>query len=371
MSDNESPDAPESAALLEPCFNCGATLDVTDRDPLDEVVCEACDTKITVRTHLKNYLLDAILGGGGMGTVYRALDLDLNRYIALKVVRREFSANEEHLRKFEDEARVTALVTHPNVVKVFSFGSEHGIFFIAMELVDKGTLDHLMRLQGRIAEAQVLEIGIQIAGGLSAAFDRGLIHRDVKPGNILFAGPHLAKIVDFGLARLIEQGADGGEKVWGTPYYVSPERINREPEDFRSDIYSLGATLFHAIAGRPPHEAETVSQIALKHIKNQSVGLQAFAPDVSKATALAINRMLQLDPNGRQSSYAELIEQLVYARDSLNDRMENPGQPQAVVILKSEQQENKLAAWLTISMVGVVLLLVVVWLIIFRDKIFR
>ena len=285
MSDIESIDAPESAPLLEPCFNCGTDLDVTDREPLEEVVCEECGTVIKVRTHLKNYLIDRRLGGGGMGTVYRALDPDLNRYIAIKVIRREFAASADHLQKFEEEARITALVTHPHVVRVFSCGSEHGTFFIAMELVDKGTLDHLMELQGRIAEAQVLEIGIQIAGGLSAAFDKGLIHRDVKPGNILFSGPHIAKIVDFGLAQLIEQEAVGTDKVWGTPYYVPPERINHEPEDFRSDIYSLGASLFHAIAGRPPHEAESVSMIALKHIKNQAVSLQVMQDKLASAKA--------------------------------------------------------------------------------------
>src|SRR5207248_4534759 len=129
---------------------------------------------------------------------------------------------------------------------VFSFGQDHGLFDIAMELVDKGSLDDLMNLQGRVAEAQVMEVGVQIADGLNAAHQRGLIHRDVKPGNILFADAHSAKIVDFGLALLMEHEAEARGEVWGTPYYVAPEKLNHEPEDFRSDIYSLGGTLFHA-----------------------------------------------------------------------------------------------------------------------------
>jgi serine/threonine protein kinase len=131
------------------------------------------------------------------------------------------------------------------VVKVYSAGEDQGLVYIAMELVDKGSLDDLMSLQGRVSEPQVLEVGKQAAMGLNAALARGLIHRDVKPGNILFADAHTAKIVDFGLASLQEQASKGPGEVWGTPYYVAPEKLENPPvEDFRSDMYSLGATLF-------------------------------------------------------------------------------------------------------------------------------
>ena len=277
-----------------------------------------------VRTQFNNFALQEMLGAGGMGAVYKALDLNLQRLVALKVVRKEFSSDPEYLAKFEREARITAAVNHPHVVKVFSFGSDHGLFYIAMELVDKGSLDELMNLQGRVSELQVLQVGIQVAQGLEAAHRCGLIHRDVKPGNILFADARTAKIVDFGLALLAEQEAEARGEVWGTPYYVAPEKLNHEPEDFRSDIYSLGGTLFHAVAGRPPFEAETASMVALKHIKSQKVSLQAFAPDVSSATAYVINRMLQKDPEERYQSYSDLIEHLVYARTQLEESVEKP-----------------------------------------------
>ena len=136
--------------LLEACCNCGAELDVTAMEPLADVACPQCGAVTQARTHLKNYAIEGVLGVGGMGSVFKARDVNLNRQVALKVIRKEFSGDPEHLKKFEEEARITALVNHPNVVKVFSFGSDHGVLFIAMELADKGNLDDLMTRQGRI-----------------------------------------------------------------------------------------------------------------------------------------------------------------------------------------------------------------------------
>jgi len=238
---------------------------------------------MVVGKFLGDYELLEVMGRGGMGVVYRALDRGLARSVALKILRKDQAQN-GFLSELEAEAAVTASINHPHVVKVFTTGTMQGRFFIAMELVDKGTLDQLIELQGRVGEAQALEIASQMAQGLRAAHQHGLIHRDVKPGNILFADAHTAKIVDFGLA-IMEEAAKGSDEIWGTPYYVSPERLDQKPEDFRSDIYSLGATIFHALAGRPPFEAENATMVALKHLKNQAVSLQAFAPWVSGSTA--------------------------------------------------------------------------------------
>ena len=336
------PPAEESEPLLQPCSNCATLLDVGDLEPFAKVHCPICGTAMRVRTQLKNFTLVEVLGAGGMGAVYKALDTNLNRMVALKVVRKEFSSDLEYLGKFEREARITASVTHPHVVKVYSFGSDHGLFYIAMELVDKGSLDDLMNLQGQVAEIQALGVGIQIAQGLQAAQQKGLIHRDVKPGNILFADAQTAKIVDFGLALLAEHEAEERGEVWGTPYYVAPEKLDHQPEDFRSDMYSLGGTLFHAIAGRPPFEADTASMVALKHLKSRAVSLQAFAPDVSSATAYVINRMLHKDPDQRYQSYAELIEHLEYAKAQLLDAAGGPRRPKQRVVVESAGQQKVL-----------------------------
>ncbi len=250
-----------------------------------------------------------------MGSVYKARDTRLNRFVALKLLRKEFAGDASFTAKLQKEARITASINHPHVVEVFSVGEDHGQFYVVMELVDGGSLDDKMEDEKRISELQTLEVGLQVAKGLQAALKAGLIHRDIKPGNILFADAQTAKIVDFGLALLAEQHAEteGGE-IWGTPYYVAPERLTGVPEDFRSDLYSLGATLFHAVAGRPTFENETLSAMELKKLKANPIPLQKIAPDVSDETAAAIDRMLRPEPADRQSSYKVLIDELQSAR---------------------------------------------------------
>ena len=339
---------------MQACPNCAALVDITDQEPLSKFHCPMCGTAMRANRQYNHFAIIEALGQGGMGTVYKALDRNLNRMVALKLLRRELSADENYILKLEDEARITASINHPFVVKVFTFGSDHGQYYIAMELVDKGTLDDLMQLQNRIAELQVLQVGLQVASGLQAAHERGLIHRDVKPGNILFADAHTAKITDFGLALLAEHEADARGEIWGTPYYIAPEKLNNEPEDFRSDIYSLGGTLFHAVAGRPPFEAESASLVALKHLKSRAVSLQAFAPDVSSETAYVINRMLHKDPNQRYGSYGELIDHFRYAIDTLSA---NTGKPRAArprVVVESQHQ-NRVAGVLTLLLLALVI----------------
>ncbi|HWL54426.1 MAG TPA: protein kinase [Chthoniobacteraceae bacterium] len=357
----------EVEPLIQSCPNCSALLDVSEQEPFSEVQCPSCGNKIRARTRFDHFELIELIASGGMGTVYRARDVNLNRIVALKLLRKEFSVDEEYIEKLENEAKITASVSHPHVVKVFSFGCDSGLYYIAMELVDKGSLDDLMTLQGRIAEIQVLEIGIQVAQGLRAAVQAGLIHRDVKPGNILFADAHTAKVVDFGLAMPLEQTQDVEEEIWGTPYYVAPEKLNHEPEDLRSDIYSLGGTLFHALAGRPPFEADNASLVALKHLKSQVVSLQAFAPDISSPTSYVINRTLAKDPDERYQSYDELIEHLEYARSKLLENSYNPNKPKARVVMEGQEQQTILG-YVVMGVIAVVII-VGALLYVFKDSI--
>ncbi len=319
-------------------------------EPFSEIHCPICGTKMRIRTQFNNFSLQKVLGEGGMGTVFEAIDLNLKRPVAVKILKKEYSSDEASIAQLETEARITASISHPHVVKVFSAGRDHGQFYLAMELVAKGTLDQLMTLQGQVAEIQVLDVGAQIADGLNAAAKIGLIHRDVKPGNILFSDSRTAKVVDFGLAILMEDEAKTRGEIWGTPYYVAPEKLNNEPEDFRSDIYSLGGTLFHALSGRPPFEAASASLVALKHLKSQAVSLQAFAPKVSNETAYVINRMLQKDPLDRYQSYEELIEHLKYAKAQLLDRTAKGVKPGSRVVVKSDATKS-FTAMLTLGLV--------------------
>lgn len=328
---------------------------MTDEVPFAQIYCPNCGEGLRARRMFNNFELIELIGEGGMGWVFKAHDHTLNRMVALKLLRPEMSAGEAERAQLEQEARVTASVTHPHVVRVYSFGQAAGQFYIAMELVEKGSLDDLMAIQSRVSEVQVLEIGMQIAQGLEAAMERGLIHRDVKPGNILFVNAHTTKIVDFGLARVLEEEAEARGDIWGTPYYIAPERLNHEPEDMRSDIYSLGATLFHAIAGRPPFEAESASLVALKQVKNQPVSLEAFAPDVTPETAYVINRTLEKRPEDRYASYAELIEHMEFARAKVIERAGIPPAAKREVV-KVETSRTKLFVSL-ISLAAAVLVL--------------
>lgn len=345
----------EAIPVIETCPSCGGAIDVSGELPFAQIYCPHCSEGMRARRIFNNFELVELIGEGGMGSVFKAYDHSLERMVALKVLRREMSARQEEKAKLEQEARITASVNHPHVVRVYSFGEADGQFYLAMELVEKGSLDDLMSIQTRVPEAQVLEIGTQIAQGLEAASEKGLIHRDVKPGNILFADSHTTKIVDFGLARVLEEEAEARGEIWGTPYYIAPERLNLEPEDFRSDIYSLGGTLFHAIAGRPPFEAESASLVALKQIKSQPVSLEAFAPDVTPETAYVINRMLEKNPADRYQTYGELIEHLEFARSKV---LEHAGRAHGVAreVVSVETSRTKLYVTL-ISIAAALMLL--------------
>jgi serine/threonine protein kinase len=299
-----------SDPTAQTCPGCGTTVDTTGAEPLARIACPNCDKKVRVERSFDHFVVVETLGVGGMGTVYKARDMQLDRFVALKLLRRDLGGEEDHKARLQQEARSAAAVNHPYVIQVFDSGTDHGQFYVVMELVDHGSLDDLMALQPRLPEARVLEIGIQVARGLRSAHRRGLIHRDVKPANILFVDEHAAKIGDFGLASTATQRWGTGGVVWGTPEYVAPERLNNNPEDFRSDIYSLGATLFHAIAGKPPIEASTNSSSALLELKQRPLDLQAIAPDVSAATAEVLQRMIAADPAQRFSSYDDLVAEL-------------------------------------------------------------
>ena len=361
MEYNVQPEDP----LLQNCPDCGTAMDVSEVEPLSAVICPNCGAPSVVAATIDHFELQEVLGHGGMGAVYKAHDTSLDRAVALKLLRKS-SGTPEQIKQLETEAAITASINHPNVVRVFSTGTDRGRFYIAMELVEKGTLDRLIELQGRVAEAQVLEVGIQIASGLRAAHHAGLIHRDVKPGNILFADAHTAKIVDFGLAIFAEDEAKTRGEIWGTPYYVAPEKLDHKPEDFRSDIYSLGGTLFHALAGRPPFEAENASMVALKHLKSQAVSLQAFAPHVSSNTAYVINRTLNKDPAQRYQSYDELIEHLEYARTELQSGAGKSGNKRVVI---ETEEDKKAMGWVVIALIGVIFLLGIT-VFFLRDRLF-
>ena len=310
----------ESSSIIQTCPACGTGMNTADAEPLARVACPKCGEKMRAERTFDHFVLLETVGVGGMGTVYKARDTLLDRLVALKLLRKNLAGENDHASGLQQEARAAASVNHPNVVQVFSSGTDHGQFYVVMELVDHGSLDDLIEQRKRLPEEQVLQSGIQVAKGLRAAYRKRVIHRDVKPANILFVDEQTAKIGDFGLAGVAVRAAETRGVIWGTPYYVAPERLNNEPEDFRSDIYSLGATLFHAITGKTPIEGDANSTIDLRELKKKPLDLRTIAPDVSVTTADVFQRMIAPIPWKRFGSYDELITQLEDAYRALTDR---------------------------------------------------
>jgi len=342
-----------SASALQTCPACGASVDTTDAEPLARVECPNCGEKVRADRKFDHFVIVETVGIGGMGTVYKARDTLLDRFVALKLLRKDLEGGLDSTAELRQEARAAASVNHPNIVQVFSSGSDHGQFYLVMELVERGSLDDFIEQQTRLPEEQVLEAGIQTANGLRAAYAKGLVHRDVKPANILFAGEHLAKIGDFGLAGI---AAEARGEVWGTPYYVAPERLNNQPEDFRSDIYSLGATLFHALAGRAPIEGDTNSASELLTLKQQPLLLSVVAPEVSPETARVLQRMIAPNPAQRFSSYDEVVTELeaAYKKSTGRDVID-------VAIAKRK-------TWRIVTIAATVLLIVALGVFVFVQK---
>jgi hypothetical protein len=315
-------DAPGKVPDSINCHSCGAILDLTGQTGFTHVECRHCGALSVVPLQFGDFLLLNPIGIGGMGTVYKAIDLPLNRYLALKIVRKNLSTNPAFISSFSQEAQAAASVNHPNVAQVYAFGEIDNQYYLSMELCQRGSLDDRITKLGRLPEPEVLSIGRQIASALLCAWQGGLLHRDVKPGNILFNEDGVPKIVDFGLARGHGRDAEDAkghapDQIWGTPYYIAPEKLRGQPEDLRSDIYSLGATLFHALAGRPPFEADTAGEVVTKHATQPALSLKTYAPDLNERTTQVIARMLAKDPAERYETYDELIEDLTGALDEL------------------------------------------------------
>ena len=260
MSDHDSIDLICNRVDKMACGHCGKHLDVSSQEPFTVIECPHCGTKQTVPAQLGQFLLVEQLGAGGMGAVYRAVDSALGRFVAIKVMKKALGDDEALVESFLREARAAAALNHPNIVQIYSCGQEKGQPYIVMELVGGGRLDLMMADGKKVDEVRLLEVALDVSEGLKAANGVGLVHGDIKPANILFDKSGTAKVVDFGLAQFVNRQQEQGG-VWGTPYYISPERARGGKADHRSDIYSLGATMFHALTGRaqaqrPVHERQ-------------------------------------------------------------------------------------------------------------------
>ena len=252
-----------------------------------------------------NFLLERELGAGGMGGVYMGRDKMLDRPVAVKVMLRELGADADFVEKFKKEAQSAARLIHPNIAQVYSYGICDGMPYIAMELASGGSLYTLMNANpGKTDVARVLKICQQVAQALQCASDQGCVHGDVKPENILLDANGNAKLVDFGLAGMQKDT----NEIWGTPYYISPEKVKKEPVDFRADIYSLGGTLYHALCGVAPFEGEDSIAVVKKRFEGPPKKPSEVRPGLSAAIDDLVMRMLALNKEDRYPSFEALLD---------------------------------------------------------------
>lgn len=253
-----------------------------------------------------NFLLERELGRGGMGGVYMGRDKMLDRPVAVKVMLQEYGSDAEFVERFKHEAQAAARLIHPNIAQIYSYGIADGMPYIAMELVAGGSLDQLMRnAPGKTDVPRIMKIGEQVAQALRCAADQGLVHGDIKPENILLDANGNAKIVDFGLAGM-QKNTD---EIWGTPYYISPEKVRKEVVDYRADMYSLGATLYHALTGVAPFEGEDATSVVKKRFEGMPKKPSEVRPGLSPQIDALIMTMLAFNKEERFPSFEALIEE--------------------------------------------------------------
>jgi serine/threonine protein kinase len=255
------------------------------------------------------YRLGKKLGSGGMSTVYLAQDEVLDRPVAVKLLHREISEEADQLERFRREARAAARLSHPNLVGVIDAGEDEGRPYIVFEYVEGQTLkQRIQASEGGLEVDEAVAYAIEIGRGLSAAHSRKLIHRDVKPQNVLIDPDGRAKVTDFGIARSLEsEGLTATGRVLGTTDYVSPEQAMGEDVDERSDVYSLGVVLYEMLSGEVPFSAETQVGVAMKHVNNPMPDIRTKRPEVPIEVAGVINRSTAKDSRDRYSSVSEMV----------------------------------------------------------------
>ncbi len=287
------------------CPKCGEALSVEGLPAFTNVECPKCKHQFQVPARFGSFLLIELLGAGGMGGVYRAKDEALNREVAIKVMLQSLGDDVDFVETFQREAQAAAQLNNPHIAQIYSFGQQYGQPYIVMELVPHGSLEQLMIDCDGVEPSVAITIGAQIAEGLKEASDAGLVHGDVKPENILFDDEGNAKLVDFGLVALSSGNAN---EVWGTPFYIAPEKVRRQKSDHRSDIYSLGATIYHAIANRPPFDGPDATAVVKARFEAPPKPLsEVVGHEIPAEVEALIQRMLETDPAKRYPTYGSLL----------------------------------------------------------------
>jgi serine/threonine-protein kinase len=246
-----------------------------------------------------------------MSSVYRAHDRLLERSVALKILHEQYTRDEGYVERFRREARSVAQLTHPNIVTVIDRGEQDGRQFIVFEYVDGLNLKELIDEEGPLPVGQAIELALQVARGLSFAHEQGLVHRDVKPQNVLIDADGRAKVTDFGIARSLDvDGMTITGTIMGTSNYIAPEQARGQPVDAQTDVYSLGCVLYELLAGRPPYEGDNFVTVAMQHVNDPVPSIRDVRPDVPPRLDIAIERAMAKEHDQRYGSMADFAAEL-------------------------------------------------------------
>lgn len=298
------------ASDIHICSSCGTSLDVSSLGFYAEVRCPVCGENGRVHCSLANFRIESILGIGGMSVVFSARDLVLGRELAVKVLNDSYRDNPERISRFESECSMMARVRHENVVSVYTAGWSRGQFYIAMEKVEGKNLELLLSEHKCLMQDEALDVIRQVASGLQAAKNAGVLHRDMKPGNIIITPDGLAKVLDFGLSLDDRPDAAREEIIWATPFYVPPETLEGKPEDARTDIYALGMTLRSMITGVVNYSESVEDLGALLKLKREMKPMGELYPHLDESLCDLIDHMTAFDPSNRPVDYEVLLDEI-------------------------------------------------------------
>ena len=264
------------------------------------------------------YEIEELVGHGGMSSVYKAHDTLLERHVALKILHEQYTGDDDFVERFKREARSVAQLQHPNIVTVIDRGEEDGRQYIVFEYIDGENLKECVVRKGRLGVDEALDVAIEAARGLSFAHEHGLVHRDVKPQNVLLNGDGRAKVTDFGIARTVDvDGMTQTGTVFGTSNYIAPEQASGQRVDAHSDVYSLGTVLYELLAGEVPFPGESFVAVAMKHVQEPAPNLLEARPEVPVRVAAAVDRALEKDPELRFPTMAAFAAELEACRAEL------------------------------------------------------
>ncbi len=284
------------------------------------------------------------IGKGAMGVVYLASQNDLKRQVAFKILDPKFSADASYVERFEMEARAAAQLNHPNIVKVYDFGSENGLYYIVNEYIDGGTIQNLIEERHCLQPEETVEYAIQVAEGLIAANEAKILHRDIKPDNLMLTKDGVLKIADFGLAKSMSPDTVATDTglIMGTPFYMSPEQAKGLEMDSRSDIYSLGVSMYCMVIGDVPFDADSVVGVLLKQISADRPDPCAVKPELPSVLGSLIMRMMAKKPSNRPQSPEALKEELNIVRDILKPAAPPPSLSDITEVAEDKRQNFRL-----------------------------